>query len=80
MKNCNMISNQKQQNYQNCHQVQLMNMNTLKVKKLPSDQIRVTEKATFTYSHLGNVLEKQIKAIEDAAEKQAKAIKDRVKK
>ena len=33
------------------------------IKILPSDQRRVIEQATLTYSHLGKALEKQIKTI-----------------
>ena len=41
----------------------------------PSDQSRITEQATFTYSSLGKALEKQIKTIEDHGGKQVKALK-----
>ena len=39
---------------------------------LPSDQSRIMEQATFTYSLLGKALRKQIKMIEDQGEKQIK--------
>ena len=42
---------------------------------LPSYQSRIIEKAKFTYSPLGEALEKQIKTIEDQGIKQIKALK-----
>ena len=47
---------------------------------LPSDQRRVIEQATFTYSHLGKDLEKQLKTIEDKGKKQIKAIEGKYEK
>ena len=43
---------------------------------LPSNQQQIIEQATFTYSLLGKVFEKQIKTIEDQGQKQIKAIQD----
>ena len=43
---------------------------------LPSNQQQIIEQATFTYSPLGKVFEKQIKTIEDQGQKQVKAIQD----
>ena len=45
-------------------------------ERLPSDLRRVIEQTKFTYSHLGKVLDKQTKTIEDKDEKQIKAIED----
>ena len=42
-------------------------------KIFPSNQKQMTEKAKFTYSPLGEALEKQIKASEHQREKQIKA-------
>ena len=42
---------------------------------LPSYQSRIIEKAKFTYSPLGEALEKQIKTIEDQGIKQIEALK-----
>ena len=52
-------------------------MNTLLVKKLPSNQRQMIEQAKFTYSPLGKAFEKQTKTIEDQGEKQIKAIQDK---
>ena len=46
---------------------------------LPSDERKVIEEATFTYSPLEETLEKQTKTIEDQSKKQIKAIKDHEK-
>ena len=43
---------------------------------LPSDQKRVIEQATFTYSPLGKVLEKQRKTIGDQDKNQMKALEE----
>ena len=43
---------------------------------LPSNQQQIIELATFTYSPLGKVFEKQIKTVEDQAERQIKAIQN----
>ena len=54
-----MILTEKQQKYQLDHQVKLINMNILLVKKiLPSDQRRVIAEAKLTYSPLRIALEK----------------------
>ena len=42
---------------------------------LPSYQSRMIQKAKFTYSPLGEALEKQIKTIEDQGIKQIEALK-----
>ena len=42
---------------------------------LPFDQSRITEKAKFTYSPLGETFEKQIKTIEDQEIKQVEDLK-----
>ena len=43
---------------------------------LPSDSSRVMEQTKFTYSPLGEAIEKQIKTVENHGEKQIKAIND----
>ena len=43
---------------------------------LPPGERRVTEQAKFTYSPLGEALEKQTKTIENLVKKQLNAIKD----
>ena len=62
MKNCNMILTMKQQKYQYYHQVKLININILKVKKYC---LLITEKkieeAKFAYSPLGKAFKKQTK-------------------
>ena len=69
MKNCHMILTEKQQKYQLCHQVKLINMNILQEKKiLTYDQNRMIEQAKFIYSLLKKALEKQAKVIEDQGE------------
>ena len=45
-------------------------------KILPSNQRQIIEQAKFTYSPLGKVFEKQIKAIKEQGKKQVKAIQD----
>ena len=47
---------------------------------LPSDQGRIIEKDTFTYSSLEKAFEKQIKTIENQGEKEIKAIEEHRKK
>ena len=64
IKNYNMILTGKQ----HYHQIKLINMNILQVKKLWQDQENVIEQAKFTYSPLGEVLEKQITTIDDPGE------------
>ena len=46
---------------------------------LPSNQQQIIEQAEFTYSPLGKVFKKQIKAIEDQGKKQIEAIQDNKK-
>ena len=41
---------------------------------LPSDQSRIIEQATFTYSPLGKAFEKQIKTTEEQGKKQVEAL------
>ena len=48
-------------------------------KILPSDQRRVIKQGKYTYSPLGEVLEKQTKTIIDQGKKQTKAIEDHEK-
>ena len=43
---------------------------------LPSNQQQIIEQVKFTYSPLGRVFEKQIKAIEDQGNKQIKSIQN----
>ena len=59
IKNCNMISTEKQKKYLDYCLEKLINMNILQEKTLHSDQRRVIEQAKFTYSPLGKALEKQ---------------------
>lgn len=47
----------------------MVNMNTLMKKKLPPDQNKLTERATFTYSSLRKAFEEQPKMNEDQREK-----------
>ena len=68
IKNCSMILIEKLQKYQHYHQVKLINMNILQVKKFlitPFNQSQVIKQATFAYSLLGKAFEKQIKTPED---------------
>ena len=58
MKNYNMILVEKQQKCQHCHQVKLINVNILEVKKYSSDQSRMLEQTKFTYYSLGYAFEK----------------------
>ena len=44
---------------------------------MPSNQQKIIEQATFTYSPLRKAFEKQTKTIEDEGEKQIKAIQDK---
>ena len=57
IKNYNMILTEKQQKYKFDHQVELINMNILHVKKYY--QIKIVEQAKFPYSPSGKTLEKQ---------------------
>ena len=65
MKDYNIIFAEKQQNYQLCHQVKLINMNILHMKKY-------LKKHMFSAS--GKTFEKQGKTIEDQGRKQIDAI------
>ena len=58
MKNYNMILVEKQQKCQHYHQVKLINVNILEVKKYSSDQSRMLEQTKFTYYSLGYAFEK----------------------
>ena len=73
-----MILTEKQQKYQHYHQVILINMKILQVKKiLPYNQRQITEQAKVTkvtYSRLGKAFEKQTKTIEEQGRKQVDAI------
>ena len=63
MKNCHIILTEKQQKYQLCHQVKLINMNILQEKKiLTYDQNRMIEQAKFTFK-------KKIKTFENKGKK-----------
>ena len=66
--------------YQHYHQVKLINMNFLQVKKhcirrSISVQSRIIGQARFIYSLLGKAFEKQIKTIKDQERKQVKSSK-----
>ena len=69
-----MIIIKKQQKYQYYHLEKLTN-NLTGEERLPSDQRRVIEQATFTYSPLGKAFEKQIKTIEGEEIKHVEALK-----
>ena len=73
MKNCKIILTEKQQKYQLYHLEKLENLTDEDI--LTSNQRRVIEQATFTYSPLKKTLEKQRKTIEDQVIKQADALK-----
>ena len=77
MKNYSMILTEKQQKYQFCCQVKLINLNILQLQEsLPPDQNRIIEQTKFTYSPLSKAFEKQIKTIKEQGEKQIKAIEE----
>ena len=61
MKNSNVILREKQHKYQPHHQVKLINMNILQVKKyyLPINNRQIIVKVKFTHSPLEKYLEKQ---------------------
>ena len=63
MEKYKMILTEKQQIYQQYHQVKPINMNTLQVKKYYFNQGRVIKQAKSTYSPLGKALEKQTKQL-----------------
>ena len=61
MKNCNAILTEKQQKYQLDHQVKMINMNIIQMKKydLLIKKKKKIEQAKFAYFRLGKVFEKQ---------------------
>ena len=63
MEKYKMILTEKQQIYQQYHQVKPINMNTLQVKKYYFNQGQVIKQAKSTYSPLGKALEKQTKQL-----------------
>ena len=65
------ILTEKQQKHQHYHQVKLINMNILQVKKY---YCRIIEQAKFTYSPLGKAFQKQIKTIKEQGTKQVEAL------
>ena len=65
------------QKYQLYHQVKLINMNIILVRKYCLNQQQIIKQAKCTYFPLGKAFEKQIKTIEDQGEKQIKAIQDK---
>ena len=69
-----MIIIKKQQKYQYYHLEKLIN-NLTGEERLPSDQRRAIEQATFPYSPLGKAFEKQIKTIQDEGIKHVEALK-----
>ena len=77
MKTYNRILTEKQQKNQYHNQVKLMNMNILHMEKnyFPV-KVKLNKKTNFGYS--GKSLEKQTKAVEDAAKREAKTIENRV--
>ena len=80
MKDYNMILTEKQQKYQHYHQVKVIKVNILQVKKyclLIKDK---TEQAKFTYFPLGKAFKKQKKAIKEQEQKQMKTIEDQGEK
>ena len=62
-KNCNTILPEKEQKYQHCNQVKLMNMNILS-QILSSSRILIIEQAKYTYT-LRKALEKERKKLVD---------------
>ena len=73
MKNCNMILTEKQKKYQLYHQIKLINMNILQVKKYYPLVKKLIEEAKFICSPLNKAFEKQMKATEDQGGRQIKA-------
>ena len=65
------------QKYQLYHQVKLINMNIILVRKYCLNQQQIIKQAKCTYFPLGKAFEKQIKTIEDQGEKQIKAFQDK---
>ena len=81
MKNYNMILTEKQQEHLRYHQVKLINMNILQVKKhYHLVRVGLQNSLSFLNLLLEKALETQTKAINYAAEKQTKTIKGRVQK
>ena len=80
MKNYNMILTEKQQKYQHYHQVKVIKVNILQVKKYGLLIKYKTEKAKFTYFPLGKAFKKQTKAIKEQEQKQMKTIEDQGEK
>ena len=66
MKNHIMISTEKLQNYQIYHQVKLIDMNIVQVRKYDLlIKVQWKEQANFAYSPLRKTFEKQIKTIKN---------------
>ena len=63
VENYHMILGEKQLKFQHYHQVKLINMNNLQVKKY-SDQSTMGEQTKFTCSSSGAAFEKQLKPVE----------------
>ena len=81
LKNYNMTLIEKLRKYQPYHEVNLINMNTLLVKKYYHNYYQqyyqqIIQQATFNYSPLGKAIKKQIKTIKDQGEKQVEALQD----
>ena len=79
MKTFNTILTEKLQKCLLGHQVKLISMNILRVKKyyhLIKKIIIILEQAKFTYSVLGKAFETQIERIEDQGKKQIKVIQN----
>ena len=73
----NTILAKKQQKYQVISSSKIDKYEYLTWKEiLPSNQIQFIEQGKFSYSPLGKTLEKQTRAIEDAAKNETKAIED----
>ena len=68
MKNYSMILTERLHKNQLYHQVKLISMNILLVKKLPSNKQQIIEQAKSIYSPLGKAFEKQTKTIEHQGE------------
>ena len=75
-KNYNTIFTKKQLKYQPYHQAKYEYEYLIGEEILRSNQQQMIKQAKFTYSHLGNAFEKQIKAIEDQGEKQVEALEN----
>ena len=80
MENYSMILIEKLQKYQPYRQAKLIQYEYLTGKEILSfNQKQIVEQAKFTYSLLGESLEKQIKNIEYQGEKQVKVIQNQGK-